>query len=420
MPLELSDQVALDLRIAAILHLDPLKTLTDVPPQASREDGERMLKDAQDAHEDHKTDFDKIIVSAKRISDRSVLADFLNDEAANYATKLSEDKALTGAADVAKRLEARLRLIAEAVRSGETGDGIATVSSICGVLPIARSVETHVADRYASDTGIDARMISDGSKRPILQYTTVLTNDINKRMRANNVGGQADIKAVPAVVDIHLLRHAKLSITDLWQLAYVLHHELVCHGFQYAGRIAESGINEPCPRPNASAGCSWSEGWMDVVSYWLAIEWARRRHCLECLGSVGPNAIVEMTNIHAERYPNLDAVRAGDQIPAGIGRADALMRLAAAEAFYVLVSEFSLLMPFHEADDTAIRFSLLLNAHRDADPVVLATIVAALKTTLGNEDRPDAARRALGACITFAAAGDLQALQEALAACNLS
>ena len=235
---------------------------------------------------------------------------------------------------------------------------------------------------------------------------------------APTTSGQADIKTVPAAVDIILLRNSRLTISDLWQLSYVLHHELVCHGFQYLGRLAEAGGNNACQRTNASVGCSWSEGWMDVVAYWLAIEWARQRYCLECLGPAGPKAVAEITKIHSERYPDLDSVRAGDRIPAGMGQSDAIMRLFAAQVIYALVSNLSGLMPFHEAEKTAVRFSLRLNAHRDANPAVLAMIVATLTTTLGNEYRPDSERLAVEACIAFAANGNLKTLQEALAACN--
>ena len=73
----------------------------------------------------------------------------------------------------------------------------------------------------------------------------------------------SDENAADSIVTL-TLKHGSFEWATMCHAYYTLAHELVCHAYQ--------GLNGE-GRKNVNEKCCWSEGWMDVIAYSLAIEW---------------------------------------------------------------------------------------------------------------------------------------------------
>jgi hypothetical protein len=264
----------------------------------------------------------------------------------------------------------------------DDGDGLAHFAQatdapcLCGFLDLARRVEDRAQSYY------DA---ADGSLRawPAIAYKTILTPDTLKTLAPFNIGGGADITSTRRVT--LTVKDVALSAIDLCQIAYVLFHEVVCHGFQ--------GLLQAAP-VNAKPKCHWSEGWMDAVAYRLAVASANghKNDVREWLPLTGPDAESAMGNVHNARYTD----------PAGLKSEDAKERRAARKAFSELQLAFvSTGIAASEADAAVLaqKFSLLANAR--ADSKMLIKLSALLQTVLLSKFREDDKVYASNACLEF-------------------
>jgi hypothetical protein len=251
-----------------------------------------------------------------------------------------------------------------------------------------------------------ADAIASETSYPHIVYKTYVTPDIERDLFPFHVGATAAVDGVPTSVRLFVLKGHRVSGDDLWQLAYALHHELVCHAFQQAA------ANGAKPRKNAWAACHWAEGWMDAVAYQIAKNWARDDY-KRCLGFGGSSAIKAMSAVHDARYPDPDNSTYAQRLPRQLSEDDAWLRFHAREAMHRLGK---LLGPVAGGDASlyARWFSLRLNAHPDATLERLEAIRTRLSAALFNEVRPQRASHAASVCLDFLRTGDLQALEDTL------
>jgi hypothetical protein len=323
----------------------------------------------------------------------------MNAEADQLETSLPARKETVPTQDAVRKVVQALRQAAGQIGAGQDGDGPVTQASRCGICPIAFAVERHVTSAYQNVV-----LPPQGGVR--ISYKTSVTPDIHQELAPFNVGGKTRIDTAPSLVEILVKKGTRLLARDFWQLAYIFHHELVCHAFQGASVI-------PAPRKNASANCHWTEGWMDAVAFALSRQWARCQDCKPCFSFGGTAAISEMDEMYQTRYPK--TVAGHLQLPAGLDENDAYLRLNAREAFDVLIANLELVNGAGEAEEMAIEFSLRLNAHQDVDLHILRQLSFNLQSALLNDIRPEAAKSAVVACLNFAATGNLTTLQKELA-----
>jgi hypothetical protein len=401
MPLEPAEQAELALRIAGAIYLDPF----------SRPTSEQELTELKVRLNENEIAIER----ARSVADHDAMVKFIADEAEQRRASLyaRNETAATKAA-VQKVVEALQRLATTAAPD-QDGDGPANGTCVCGLLPFAKAVEIHVVEAYAGAEAIHPVELSDEATRQTFSYRTFLTADINKRMGSFNVSGQTDINRIPTLVSLCLRRETSLTVRDIWQLVYVLHHELACHGFQYAAVLKSWDDHSMLPaRENAPPSCHWTEGWMDAVALSLSREWARSSKSINCCGFGGKEAVRAMEDMHKERYPDPRASDPAKKFPAGVSPPDARLRWGAQLAFEMLATILSQSRTLADAEAIAVRFSLRLNAHERANPLVLCNLSARLQSTMLNEIRPSVAEAAALACVQFAEDGDLEELERAL------
>lgn len=397
MPLTPPEQAAFTLRVAGATHLDSRAK----PLLGDQGRAELNLRSTENEAAAQR--------AAMTVSDAASAKQFLAEEIERLEGSLKERRETEETRQAVRRHFEALRLAERKSDSDQNADGPCTSECLYGIMPFAWAVETHVARTYEAYDALPIIPEMRSISRPAIWYKTLCIPDIPKKMGAFNFCGRADISKSPALVELFIRNGVRLYARDLWQLAYVLHHELVCHGFQFSAAVGT--VHE-----NAPAGCHWSEGWMDAVAFSVATRWTHSPDCVPCFGFGGSFAVSSMDEMHRARYPNPDALRPEDKVPAGLSEGDAYLRYAAREAFDALSIVLSALHDQREAHDMALRFSLRLNAHREASPKRLRDVCTRLLTALLNDIRGEAAGQAAAACVEFAARGDLEQLELALSA----
>jgi hypothetical protein len=299
-----------------------------------------------------------------------------------------------------ERIEAAIAEIHACATGAQPSDGdgharlraAAPPPCLCGFLDLARRIEEHARDWYAS-------VESSLPAWPEISYRTEITPDNLKRLEPFKVAGGAEIDTVRRVT--LTVKDVKLSAVDLCQIAYVLFHEVVCHGFQ--GVVQEQSAN-------AKPQCHWTEGWMDSVAYRMAVASALPQAVTSPLPQAdmsnwlplaGPDAEDAMGAVHRARYPS----------PPGLKAGDAKARRAARVAYTRLPSAFldtGVASSPHDAQILAQKFSLLANAQADSRSLLkLSTI---LQTLLLRESGNDDRLYASNACLVFLEHRDLKRL----------
>ncbi|WP_315766986.1 MULTISPECIES: hypothetical protein [unclassified Bradyrhizobium] len=290
------------------------------------------------------------------------------------------------------RIEAAIAAIRICVAGAQpnNGDGYARPTEgasgpcLCGFLDLARRIEEYALASYSSAE-------DSFNPWPQITYTTVLTPDTMKKLQPFNVGGDAEIGTVRRV--ILTVKDDKLSAIDLCQIAYVLFHEIVCHGFQ--GVVQAETVN-------AKPQCHWTEGWMDAVAYRMAVAAALQKGgVLEWLPLVGPDAEAAMAAVHNARYLN----------PTGLKPEDAKVRRAARVALSDLQSVFrdaGMARAHDDSEALARKFSLLANAN--ADSKKLLRLSTMLQNVLLSKVRNDDKVYASNACLEFLQHRDIDRL----------
>ena len=390
MPLSTAEQAELALRTTGAFYFDPrgLPSLND----AGRTEIRVRLEESQAV----------ATGAALKVTDHASLVACLKSEALKLEASLPEREETPETQDAVKKAAASLRYKAEHIPEGHDGDGLASDSSPSGVLPFVCAVEQHVGKAY-NEAFVLAPV------RPLIKYVTYITPDIHNKMGDFNVSGKARINTKPVQVDLFIRREAKILAHDLWQLAYVLHHELTCHAFQYATQITANGHS------NAPMGCPWTEGWMDAAAFALAKAWASCGDCSICFAFGGSAAISTMNKMHQARYPDPASTDPARKLPPGLSENEAYLRFHARQAFDALTAALTVVCERTEAEAMAVKFSLRLNAHESVNYTTLRRVCARLQSTLLNGIRSRIAEKAARACLDFAATGDLARLEQALA-----
>jgi hypothetical protein len=391
MPLSPAELAELALRFAGANHFDP--RAIPLLGERGRAELDGRLNGIQEA----------AVRASNEVKDHASLVAFLSAEGGSLEASLTTRNETETTCAAVKRVIQELREVVSQIQADNDGDGPAREAYRCGVIPIAFAVQEHVIRAYE----VAGAMLPKPAGVPII-YKTYITPDIPHKLGPFNVGGQTRIDIDPSVVTIFVRKKAHLLARDFWQLAYVFHHELVCHGLQCAGGL-------PGERKNAPVSCHWTEGWMDAVAFTLSKLWAHREDCKSCFSFGGPAAISEMDGMHQARYPNPNAIDPQKRRPPDISEDDAYLRLYARQAFDALSANLALISDPREADDMAAKFSLRLNAHESVNLDVLRRLSTRLQSMLLNEIRPQVARAAAIACLHFAATGNLDNLEKDLA-----
>jgi hypothetical protein len=399
MPLSAAEQAELALRTVGATYYDP----RGLPPLSAHERAELRLR----LKENH-TAADG---AALDVRDHATLVGFLTGWADGLEHSLTIRRETPRTREVVKKVVAVLRDRASRISEDEDGDGLPSDGCPCGVLSFAFAVEQHVRQAYQNAV---MHLLNPGTEQKstgwrIIFYRTYITEDIGKKLGRFNVGGQTRIDMIPAQVQLLIKRSSEILARDLWQLAYILHHEIVCHGFQYASQVNLTGY------PNAPVGCHWTEGWMDAAAFALAKAWANCDECSCCFEFRGSSAIGAMQEMHDARYPALNKPEPMQDGPAGISEDDAFLRLYARSAFEALHTVLSQVCEPSEAEEIAVKFSLRLNSHEHASPVTLLQVSTQLQGAFLNTIRTQIASAAASACVAFAGTGDLARLQADLA-----
>jgi hypothetical protein len=373
-PLTLQQKASLVLRIAIARFLDDYAAPADEPDKALELARLCILEwhvrigDDIESHQD--------------------LKNYLVQAAGALESLLTGDPALSS--ERIKEAIAYIRHCATDAQSGN-GDGLVRLPPgtplpcLCGFMELAQRVENLALNHYVNADG------SLGSS-PALSYKTVLTPDTLRALEPFKVGGGAEIRNTRRV--ILTVKDVSLSAADLCQIAYVLFHEIVCHGFQ---GVMHTGAVDAKPQ------CHWTEGWMDTVAYGLAVAAAsgQQRGLQDWLPLTGSDAEWAMGEVHHARYTN----------PVGLKRQDATERRAARRAFNALRIVFlDAGIASSEADAEALsqKFSFLANAQ--ADTKTLGRLSAALQSVLLGNVRGDDKVYASHACLEFLSHRDLNRL----------
>jgi hypothetical protein len=262
----------------------------------------------------------------------------------------------------------------------------------CELVDVTRLVEQRALRTY-EDTG------AMSGEAPPIRFETEIIEDAQGNLAPFKVTGSADITIWPRIVRL-TVKEGDLTARDLCQLAYVLHHELFCHAFQAIGGVSQR---------NAPPQCYWTEGWMDRLAFVMAVQWAAQNNTPHAwLPLTGPDATGAMTAFHEFRYEN----------PTGLKFLDAKNRRAARQAFHALVEaliENGMARCRDHAESLVFRFSLLANAHPNADLATLRRICLHFQNNLLSRVRKTQTGAVALACIEFLRHRDLNVLETDLA-----
>jgi hypothetical protein len=292
---------------------------------------------------------------------------------------------------------ALLEFFASGVQAGD-GDGPALPKPVCscGVLTDAYLIETTVQNIYKKANALTR-------DPPKISYQTMVIEDAKQALAPFRLAGHADISSNPRSVII-TIEEVNLRALDLCQLAYVLFHELICHGFQAVGNSV---------RENALDTCHWSEGWMDATAFEIALKWVTEggtSHPRPPLtGQKGRDAIWEQ---HRARYADKSYV-AGSKVSKNIAQ----WRNAAREALARLRKAFvenEMAKNAQDAAELVENFVLMANAHPGANPAILRRVSEHLIALLLSKEWPSETAAAASPCRNFLDHRDLAVLEKAL------
>ena len=262
----------------------------------------------------------------------------------------------------------------------------------CELVNVTSLVEQRALRNY-EDTG------AVSGEAPPIRFETEIIEDAQGNLEPFKVTGSADITMSPRTVRL-TLKEGDLTAQDLCHLAYVLHHELFCHAFQTIGAVSQR---------NAPPQCYWTEGWMDRLAFVKAVQWAEQNNTPHAwLPFTGPDATGAMTIFHEFRYKN----------PKGLKFSDAKNRRAARQAFHALVEaliENGMARCRDHAEHLVFRFSLLANAHPNADLATLRRICLHFQNNLLSQARKTQTGAVALACVEFLRHRDLNVLETDLA-----
>ncbi|MDL2403025.1 hypothetical protein [Rhizobium mayense] len=276
------------------------------------------------------------------------------------------------------------------------GDGPACRNGVCsvacgsGVLEIAGLVEARIRETFS----MGGAAFGD---EPAIVYATTLT-PLGQQFAPFKVTGSTDSNKVIRIVNLVLLE-GQLSATDVVDLIYTLHHELICHAFQ--------GYRSRRPTPNAPAQCHWSEGWMDTLAFDIAELWIDegRSDWVPLKGERGKG---QLRAFHEHRF--------GDQ--PFLLRSDRTRRRGAREAFRdlaAILAQTGMAASFEEADTLCRTFTWMVNTHPEAEWRRLKLLATRLQQNLLSKIRHEDAVAAAQACLSFLVDGDLAKLEKTLA-----
>jgi hypothetical protein len=262
----------------------------------------------------------------------------------------------------------------------------------CELVNVTSLVERRAFRTYESTGAVSG-------KPPPINFETEVIEDAQGNLEPFRVAGSADITISPRIVRL-TVKDGDLTAWDLCHLAYVLHHELFCHAFQAIGAVTQR---------NAPPQCYWTEGWMDRLAFVMAVQWAEQTNAPHAwLPLTGPDATGAMTIFHEFRYEN----------PKGLKFSDAKNRRAARQAFHALVEaliENGMAKRRDDAESLVFRFSLLANAHPNADLATLRRICLYFQNNLLSRARKAQTGAVALACIEFLRHRDLGVLETDLA-----
>jgi len=264
------EKVSLALRLIAASCFDPACDLNDDPRQVSARRGACSLLQSQ--------------------SDNTLNAIQTNEDIPLFFSGCSEG--LNSHVAVRPDImigQAVLRKMGAGLLEG-SGDGQVcgpnAIRALCsGLLELAFLIETNIRDVIGRTTGLGPAAL------PAITYDTSLTEFVDEFLPFH-VSGASSITVSPRIVDL-IVEDRHLDATDVVDLAYVIHHELICHAFQTSVRYVR-------PR-NASESCYWSEGWMDTLAFERTKEWLNAKADFWRPMSVN-DAIARATAYHQHRY----------------------------------------------------------------------------------------------------------------------
>ncbi len=367
MPLKPGQKTQLALRMASARFLDVKCATTD--------DGDILaeLKGAASVVES------RAATATSRVKNDEAVSAYIETTAASLAEFLL-------APDVAECQQA-LNVLSHSIAGDGTRLNSKTVPHCAsGVLELACLIEANVRDE-ASKLGVKLAPV------PYIRYRTAITGN-SKTVHPFSVAGAADISPSQPEVSITLL-NAALSGTDINQLSYVLHHEIVCHAFQ--------GYKAGGQRENAPAASAWSEGWMDMYAYDLAEEWVATGP-KAWVPARGEDAIGQIRAYHDHRYLN----------PTQLDTSAATKRRQARNSYRALAHAYlgsNTSFSKEEAGRMAERFSLMANSHPEATSHELDEICAIIGAVLLDSEDAQKWSAIAEACSRFIADENLLTLK---------
>lgn len=322
------------------------------------------------------------------LAEKALISSYLLAEAGCLAALPRED-ADTTAHLLVSLAEESLRGTAEKMRQHhEPSDGAAVEAERCDMVDFAAEIETWIRRLLQTEGCVPS------GHDPAIKYDIALTDD-GRDFAPFCINGETSIKRLPRTVGL-TLKAQLMTARDFWDIAYTLHHELVCHAFQ--------GASATHDLPDAHPRCHWSEGWMDTLAFDLVKEWGQLPG--QWLPLRGEDAQGELWEFHDHRYrkPRLSPD-------------DVLRRRRARDAYRRLVKTlvaYEICPSAEEANDIVRRFSLVANSHREASCHRLKKLGTRLRTLLLADARPQAGIAAARACLAFTVDRDLDKLEQAL------
>jgi hypothetical protein len=371
-PLTPSKLASLELRVIAARHLDQNAAfpITEEGCDALNSARGRVTAFAQGAGFDVKAS--------------STVGPYLQKAASHLSSMLAD-------ASVVENIAEMIAKAAVALQTSAIGlDGMTDCG--CELINLTNLVERRALHSYESTGAVSG-------KAPPIRFETEVIEDAQGHLKPFRVAGSVDITISPRIVRL-TVKDDDLTAWDLCQLAYVVHHELFCHAFQAVGTA--------CHR-NAPPQCYWTEGWMDSLAFVMSVQWAEHNNAPHAwLPVTGPDATGAMATFHESRYRD----------PKGLKFLDAKNRRAARHAFHALVDALvdnGMANCREDAESLVFRFSLLANAHPNADLATLRRICLHFQNSLLSQARKAQTGAVALACIDFLRHRNLTILETDLA-----
>lgn len=368
MPLTPSQKVALALRLTAARCYDPSCSYED-------DEGRRAIR-----HAAWGALHSRAVDASLEVRDEEHIFGYIESCLATLEPYILRDQAL---AEGKILLERYAGALADGCGDGRVyGNDIAIHRCQTGILELAHLLDVHARDS-ARSAAVDLR------DEPELQFTTSFVTN-SSLLLPFRVYGQADISLLPRQIDISFADEA-LSGNDILMAAYVILHELICHGFQ---RCLSRD-----PAKNAAAKCHWSEGWMDALAFDLAKEWVWTGPS-EWVPMRADTGVTALRKMHDHRYSE------GSRLPAS----DVMRRICARDGYRYLKRRFLELGMASSSDDAqnlVHRFSWTLQTHEEFDAVQMRGLALRIARILASMERAEDHVVVADACLSFIGDRDL-------------